>query len=277
MVRQHLLAAELRKLRQAARLTHTDVASRLGWPQAKVSKIEGARQHVGIDAVIALADICHAGTEHRDQLVELARSARERGWWESYRDVLAADRRQQVGFESEAAVVRAFAVDVVPDLLQTEDYAAAVLEARRPGASTAELDRWREVLRRRRARLDDGGLALDLALGESALHREVGGPAVLADQLRWLRELAARPGITLRVLPFSAGALATDESFELLSFSLGLPDVVVRPAGAGVEMIEERGTVAAYSELLERMRASALPPEESARRIAAGRRVPSTT
>ncbi|MEU6131178.1 helix-turn-helix transcriptional regulator [Saccharopolyspora sp. NPDC047091] len=265
VVRRHLLAGELRQLRHAARLTHADVAQRLGWPQAKVSKIEGARQQVGVEAVIALADICHAGSERRDRLVELAHSARGRGWWESYRDVLPADVRAHVGFEAEAAEVREFAVEELPDLVRTDEYAAAVDAAREPERSPEEAARSLEVLRRRRQRVEDGAVRLDLVLAESALHREVGGPAVLARQLAGLRDLAERPTVTVRVLPFSAGAAAARTPFAVLSFELDVPEVVVSSNAGLVDLVDDPPVARTHHALLERLRAAALPPEDSVR------------
>ncbi|WP_243794113.1 helix-turn-helix transcriptional regulator [Saccharopolyspora gloriosae] len=265
MVRRYLLAGELRRLRHAARLTHADVAARLSWPQAKVSKIEGARQSVGIDAVIALADICHADTEHRDRLVDLARSARERGWWESYRDVLPADVRQHIGFEAEAVTVKLFATETVPDLVQTRDYAEAVREVRLSDHSAAELERSLEVLHRRQQRVESGDVRLDLTIAESSLRREVGGRGVLAGQLDRLRELARREAVTVRVLPFSAGALATDEPFSLLSFELDLPATVVRTFGSSTALDDDPVTVEADRALLRRLSATALSPDDSLR------------
>ncbi|MBB5070724.1 transcriptional regulator with XRE-family HTH domain [Saccharopolyspora gloriosae] len=265
MVRRHLLAGELRRLRHAARLTHADVAARLDWPQAKISKIEGARQHVGVDAVIALADICHAAAEHRDRLVALAHSARRRGWWESYRDVLPPDARQHIGFEAEAAAVQVFATESVPELVQTAEYAAAVKAVRLADRSAAEVERSLEVLRRRQQRVESGELRLDLTLAESSLRREVGGRGVLERQLGRLRELAQREAVTVRVLPFSAGALAADEPFSLLSFDLELPEAVVSTFGSSTSLIDDPVAVQNHRELVERMRAAALPPEDSVR------------
>ncbi|MCA1193449.1 helix-turn-helix transcriptional regulator [Saccharopolyspora sp. 6V] len=265
MVRRHLLAGELRELRHAARLTHADVAQRLGWPQAKVSKIEGARQQVGVEAVIALADICHAGSDRRDRLVELAHSARGRGWWEAYRDVLPPDVRRHVGFEAEAVVVRAFAVEELPELVRTDEYAAAADDARAPERSSDAAERSLEVLRRRRRRVERGALALDLVLAESALRREVGGPEVLARQLDALRGLAELPTVAVRVLPFSAGALATGAPFSVLSFELDLPEVVVTSAAGATELADDPASAGAHHELLRRLAAAALPPEESVR------------
>lgn len=265
MVRRHLLAGELRKLRHAARLTHADIAARLDWPQAKISKIEGARQHVGIDAVIALADICHAASEQRDRLVALAHSARQRGWWESYRDVLPPDVRQHIGFEAEAAAVQVFATEAVPELVQTAEYAAAIRAVRLADRSAVEVERSIEVLRRRQQRVESGEVRLDLTLAESSLLREVGGRDVLERQRGRLRELARREGVTVRVLPFSAGALASDEPFSLLSFDLEVPEAVVSTFGSSTSLIDDPAAVQNHRELLQRLRATALSPDDSIR------------
>ncbi|MBK0870328.1 helix-turn-helix domain-containing protein [Saccharopolyspora sp. HNM0986] len=265
-VRRHMLAAELKELRRAAGLTHVDVADRLGWPQAKVSKIEGSRQAVGVEAVIALADICHAEGRHREHLVSLAHQARGRGWWDSYRDVLPPEDRLYIGFEAEAADVRVFGTEVLPELVRTRDYAAAVLAARRSAEPAADSERSLEALEIRQRNLDSGGVPLDLVLAESALRRVVGGPDVLRGQWDRLLEIAARAEVTLRVLPFAAGALAADGPFTVLSFGADSPPAVVyRPALAVRPLLDSPTDVQVHQDAFDQLVESALDPEESVR------------
>lgn len=261
-----MLAAELKELRRAAGLTHVDVADRLGWPQAKVSKIEGSRQAVGVEAVIALADICHAGGRRRDHLVSLAHQARGRGWWESYRDVLSTEDRLYIGFEAEAAAVRVFGAEALPELVRTREYASAVSAARRSAEPTADSERSLEALEIRQRNLIGGDVPLDLVLAESALRRVVGGPDVLRSQWDRLLGMATSGEVTLRLLPFSAGALAADGPFTVLSFGADSPPAVVyRPALAVRPLLDSPADVQVYQEAFDRLVESALDPDESVR------------
>lgn len=262
MLRRHALARELKKLRQAAGLTHTEVARQLGWQQGKVSKIESARQGVGVEAVMALVEICGAGGEQRERLVQLAHDARAKPWWESYSDVLSAGLSAYVGFEAGAATIRAFATETVPELLRTRDYAGAVLAARGAGAS---LERRLELLlERQRTPVEDRGAELDVVLAESALRRTVGGAGVLREQLSHLADLGRRPNVTLRVLPFTAGATAVEVPFSLLSFGGELhPDVLCVPCKSSGSSSVEAEDVDGYRRGFRELHAQSLSVEES--------------
>ena len=262
MLRRRVLARELKKLRRAAGLTHTEVARRLGWQQGKVSKIESARQGVGVEAVIALVDICGADAQQREQLVQLAHDARAKAWWESYSDVLSAGLSAQVGFEAGAARIRAFAAETVPELLRTRDYAAAVLAARGGGSS---LERRLELLlERQRTPVVERAVELDVVLAESVLRRVVGGPGVLAAQLHHLVALGRQPNVTLRVLPFTAGATAVDVPFSVLSFDGERhPDVVCVPSDSPGARPTEDAEVEDYRRAFRGLRTQSLSVEES--------------
>lgn len=264
VVGRHLLAAELKELRVDAGLTHVDLAQRLGWPQAKVSKIESARQGAGVEAVMAVADICHASDRHRDRLVDLAHAARGRGWWEAYQDVLAPAERTYVGFESEATTVHVFASEEVPEQVRTREYAAAVLAAR--GVADDEVVRRSlEALERRQRELVAGGVRLELVLTESALRRSVGGAEVLRAQQECLLE-SAGPGVVLRVLPMGRGALPVSAPFALLSFEADRPpQIAQRPGPVPGELVQSPAEVAAYRDAMNRLVELALGPEESVR------------
>ena len=259
-LRRRVLAAELKRLRRAAGLTHIDVAGRLGWQQGKVSKIESAKQGVGIDAVIALADICHATQEHRQRLVGLARDARARGWWEAYVDVLPPERKTYVGLEADADVIRGFAAEVVPDLFQTRDYASSVVRRAAQDSGSA-LERRLELLLRRQEHLLGGQTTeFEIVLSESALRRAAGVP----EQLRRLVDLARRPNVTLRVLPFSAGAVPVEGSFSILEFWRNPhPDLVFVSGRIDCVYLGDEADVGSYREALGQLEAMAMSPDDS--------------
>lgn len=266
-VRRRVLASELKNLRRAAGLTHVDIANRLGWQQGKVSKIESAKQGVGIEAVIALSEVCKASFAHRERLVELARTARTKGWWEAYGDVLAPEQRTYVGLEADADVVSVFGVESVPELLRTRDYAEALLNASSNGARQEDrVARAIEVLLARQRNLfERPDFRFDVVLSESALRRVVGGTEVVRGQCARLVELAERPDVVLRVLPFAVGALPVDSPFSILEFRHDPhPEVVFVPGRATCAYFEDVVEVGAYRDAMTSLRSRALDPDESA-------------
>lgn len=270
VVQRRVLAGELKNLRRSAGLTHVDVANRLGWQQGKVSKIESAKQRVGVDAVIALAEVCHATPEQRDRLVGLARAARQKGWWESYGDLLPPTERLYVGLEADADRVRIFAVETIPDLLQTPDYATAVLSARslreHPAGDGALERRLDLLLERQRAVLEQRVVQVDSVIAESALRRVVGGRSVLGTQLGHLARLASQASARIRVLPFTAGAIPVDGPFTILGFGENPhPETAFVPSRQGYVCFDQVPEVKPYSEALCALESLSLSPDESIR------------
>ncbi len=268
-LRRRVLAAELKELRLAAGMTHVDVADRLGWPQAKVSKIEGAKQTASVEAVMALADVCSAPADQRDRLVELARAARVRGWWATYKDMLPADQAMYVGLETDADLVWTFAVETLPDLLQTSDYAQAVLHAQTESAEASLVERRLQLLLdRQRGLVEGGAIEFYAVIAESALRRAVGGARVLHDQLAHLATLASQPSVTIRVVPFATGALPVEGPFTVLRFEeYGHPDVVFVSTRISRTLFEESATVASFRGAARDLESLALTPAESCRFI----------
>lgn len=272
-VRRRILAAELKNLRHAAGLTHVDVAHRLGWQQGKVSKIEGARQGVPVEVVIALAELCHATPDHRDRLVEIAKAARVRPWWEPYGDMLTPEGKTYLGLETDADAIELFAMETIPELVQTAEYAAQVLatrlKAEEPGALVRErVDQVRrqcEMLReRQRNALEARRTQIDLVVSEAALVRSVGTECTLREQLAHLADVARRPNAVLRVFPFSAGPCPVDASFTVFQFGTQPhPDVVCVPHRTGAIHVEQQQEVEMYRTLLRELRSRSLSVEDS--------------
>lgn len=266
MVQRRVLAGALKSLRRSAGLTHVDVANRLGWQQGKVSKIESAKQGVGVEAVIALAEVCHATPEQRDRLVGLARTARQKGWWEAYGDVLPWEGRLYVGLEADANRIRTFAVETIPDLLQTADYAKAVLAARSPTDDDGLARRLELLIERQRAPLQQRTAEIDSVIAESALCRVVGGKTVLGTQMRHLARMASRATVRIRVLPFDVGALPVDVPFTILGFHENThPDIAFVSSQCGYTSFEQEPEVDSYADALRSLESLSLGSDESIR------------
>ena len=176
-----------------------------------------------------------------------------------------------VGLEAEAAVIRSFAVELVPELLRVPEYERAVCEARRRRDGEAPLERRLEwLLRRQRMLLEGNNAEIDIILAESALRRRVVEPAAQRAQLRHLLDVLERVGVTVRVLPFAAGALPVDVPFSILSFrDLPHPDVAVVAGPVGCTYVEVEEEVETFGRLMDDLGALALSPHDSVGVIAA--------
>ncbi|MEW2167562.1 helix-turn-helix transcriptional regulator [Streptomyces sp. NPDC007084] len=268
-VRRRKLGAELRALRTGTGLTSGQAARLLGWHQSKVSRIETGTSGVKPADVERLLDAYGvADAELRELLVVLA-GAEGNGrhhWWHAYRGVLPPAYRDFISLESEASVMRTLETSVVPGLLQTPEYARAVTRAAVDGLAESELDTLVEVrLARQDVLTADRPLELCAVLDEAVLRREVGGPEVMARQLRRLREAAALPQVRLQVLPFSAGAhIGITGPFVVFSFSNTTDlDVVVLDHLTSSLYLERKEDLQAYTEAFDTLRFHALSPEDS--------------
>jgi hypothetical protein len=270
-VRQRRLAQALRELRRDAGLTQDAVVARMGWHTSKLFRMENARSpRVDWLDVKELMEMYGVRSPHREALIQLARDARMRGWWTPYRDVFTGS---YVALEDESSAMRLYCPELVPGLLQTEDYARAVIRAVRPGYDEESVERRVTARLARQKELLDRPAAPDLGLvlNEAVLRRLVGGAQMMAAQLRALAEAARRPPVMLQVLPFSAGAHAALEGgFVLIKFPEETdPDVVYVEGIMGDLYLESEVEVKRYQSAFERIQAVALGPKESSAFISA--------
>jgi hypothetical protein len=209
-------------------------------------------------------------SDEADTLLQMAREARQKGWWQLYGTVLTG---AYVGLEAAADAIRAYEALVVPGLLQTEDYARAMIHAARPDISAVEVDqRVRVRIGRQSLLTQENPLDLWVVLDEAVLHRPVGGKTVMRRQLDHLAESADRPNVTLQVLPFMAGAHAgMDGTFTMLLYSEEPPNhnLVFAANAAGGLFLEKDDELNRYAFIFDHLRANALRPGESVAMIAA--------
>jgi hypothetical protein len=258
------LGDELRRLRGERR--GAAVAQSLGWSESKLSRIETARTGISDADLDRLLTAYGARLEERTRLRDLARRGRGRVWWTPYRASLPAPYDEYVALEAEALVMSEWESQVVPGLLQTDEYARAVIEV---GADIGTPETMQRRLALRMARqtvlVRDPPPQLCVILDEAVLHREVGGPEVLRRQLRRLHEASLRPEVELLILPFSAGAhAALSESFMILDFAAGARGPVVHSEGltGGLFHLKD-ADVRIYREAFVDLRRRALPEAES--------------
>ena len=264
-VRRRRLALELRRLREGAKLTCEDVAARLECSASKVSRIETGRVSVSPRDVRDILEIYDVPADQREALVQLARDSRQKGWWQAYGDTVQPHLVTYLGMESAASEIRVFRVGRLPELLQTEGYARAMITAGRAGATVADVDRQVALLMERQRLAKATPPRLWVVIDEAALRRQVGGPEVMRIQLEYLREVSSMPNVFLQVIPFGGGAhMAMDLPFVAMSFpDLIAPDVVCIGYPTGVLWIEELDEVDRYNRLFHHLQAAALSFVES--------------
>jgi transcriptional regulator with XRE-family HTH domain len=272
-IRSKWLGSALLKIRKAAGLTIDDVSARTKWPPAKISRIENGvvRAHWG--DVADLLDLYQlTDGAQREALVGLARSAREQGWWHAYGATLNHPFADLLGLEAASCAISTYESQVVPGLLQTPEYALAMVGASRVWERPEDVATFVDIRTARQAVLTRSEpINLWAILGEAVLRQRVGGSEVMRGQLRHIREMATRPNITIQVLPFSAGASTGMYSpYVVLEFPQpGLGKVVFLENLTGGLYLETEEEVGRYTLAFDHLRASALPTEESMKLISA--------
>jgi len=264
-----MLGSHLRRLREDAGVSRTDAGWAIRSSESKISRLELGR--VGfkvrdVEDLLSLYGVTEA--RERDRLLQLAREANDPGWWHRYGDVTPDWFDAYLGLEAAAELIRTYEIQFVPGLLQTADYARAVARLT-PGNERAE-DEVEKVValrtRRQRALDREPPLKLWAIIEESVLHRPIGGPEVLRDQLDALREAVNRPNITLQIIPLdSTGHAAAGGAFSLLRFpQRDLPDIVYLEHLTSALYLDKRDDVETYTHALDYLSTTSPPPDQTA-------------
>jgi transcriptional regulator with XRE-family HTH domain len=267
-VGQIVLGLRLRDLRERAGKSFEEAARVLSVTTSTVRRMEKAE--VGLRPLYVKALLESYGVEagEVDAFLALVDKANRPGWWHRFRSVLPDWFSLYVSLESEAFLIRSYEPHCVPGLLQTEEYARALLRTGFPRADEEELDR-RVALRMGRQQLlaKPDAPRLWVVLDEQVLRRPVGDAGVMRSQIDRLVEAAAKPNISLQIMPFDAGPHpGMFGPFQLFRFSYPeLPDVVYTESLTGAVYIDERPEVTAYLEALDRMVTQALPVQDTER------------
>ena len=264
-VRRRRLGAKLRELREERKLTAEDVAQQLLVSQSKISRLENGRRAISQRDV---RDLCrvYSVTDEKliDALMTMARESRQRGWWHAFGDVPYS---VYIGLEANAVSARNYESLFVPGMLQTREYAAAVIQGIQPEALPEQNEKRIEVRMRRQEAMHDPDKPLRMwaVLDEAVLHREVGGPQVMREQLEHLIALSHLAHITVQVLPYSIGAHpGMSGTFSILEFEDEADATIVYLEGVTSDLYLEKDTdVKTYSTLYEHLRAMALGPDQT--------------
>jgi transcriptional regulator with XRE-family HTH domain len=269
-LRGRRLAADLMRHREASGLSREEVARQLEWSTSTIFRIETGRSRPQPGNVRALLDLYGVTGPARDGLIQLARDARQPGWWHSFRDVLPNPYEVYIGLEAGASSIRNFEPVVIPGLIQTEDYARAMFRNGPRELDRDEVERRVEVrMARQQILVRADRPRLWCVIDEAAIRRVVGGAEVMRGQLRHLADCAEQGKTTIQVVPFDAGAHAgTTGPFVILEFLEPTdPAVVYVETLAGDIYLEERTDVDRYTLAFDRLLAAALHPDDSVRLI----------
>ncbi|HEY1573421.1 MAG TPA: helix-turn-helix transcriptional regulator [Pseudonocardiaceae bacterium] len=265
-VRLRRLAAELRRLRAGSGLSRESVSEQTGINVVTLYRIETARTKPQLRTLNALLLTYQTSADVRSYLTTLCRDAGRQGWLRPYHSDLPEVYRAYVSFEDEASAVCNYESLFVPGLLQTEDYARAVIRGVVTMATPHQVDNWVQArIERQQVLAKDAPLKFWAVVDEACLHRQVGGAAIMRGQLRALVEAAGNPTVTIQVIPFSSGAHpGMPGSFALMSFPDPMDmDIIYIDSMAGDLFLESDAEISRYTSMFDTLRAVALSPDHS--------------
>jgi transcriptional regulator with XRE-family HTH domain len=262
-----LLGSQLRNLRESRGITREDAGYTIRASGSKISRMELGRvsfKERDVTDLLTLYGVDDPG--ERAALVDLARQANSPGWWHKYSDVLPDWFQVYVGLEEAASLIRIYELQFVPGLLQTADYARAVVHLGQRGAPREEIEH-RVSLRLERQQVLARRLPprVWVVVDEAALRRPIGGPEVMRGQIERLIEAGKEPNVTIQVMPFRFGGHAAESGpFTLMRFpDLDLPDVVYIEQLTSALYLDKREDVERYTEVMERLSVESEPPEHT--------------
>jgi transcriptional regulator with XRE-family HTH domain len=267
VVRRMLLGSQLRRLRESRGITREAAGYSIRASESKISRMELGRVSFKTRDVEDLLTLYGITDEaERTSLLSLAKEANVAGWWHSYSDVLPSWFPTYVGLEGAASLVRVYEVQFVHGLLQTEEYARAVVRRGMKGASTEDVER-RVALRLERQRhlLEEHAPELHIVLDEAALRRPYGDREVMRGQLQHLIDISERPNVRLQIMPFSFGGHSGESgAFTILSFpESDLSDVVYLEQLTSALYLDKHEDVAQYEKALKELQQDSPGPDES--------------
>ncbi|WP_436759109.1 helix-turn-helix domain-containing protein [Streptosporangium sp. V21-05] len=264
-----LLGAQLRRLRVAKDITREQAGYAIRASHAKISRLELGR--VGFkerDVADLLTMYGVTDTEERAPLLTLARQASAPGWWHKYGDLLPNWFQVYVGLEEAASIVRTYEVQFIPGLLQSPEYARAVIMLVHGGAAPDEVDRRVALRMARQERLNrPDAPTLWAVMDEAVLRRPIGGPRVLRAQIDHLLDAVEMPNVKLQIMPFERGGhAAAGGPFSILRFpERDLPDVVYMEQLTSALYVDKLEETDHYMQVMDRLCIQAYSVSESRR------------
>ncbi|MEU6476197.1 helix-turn-helix transcriptional regulator [Streptomyces sp. NPDC047017] len=269
-VRSRRLGTALRQYRQAAKLDQPQAAEVIAASQARISRLESGSVTARVIEVRLLLDAYGVeDSETRAKLEDLAKHSKKRGWWLEHAEHLRPDYLDHIALEDDATYIREWQQVLVPGLLQTPAYTEAVIQTSPTYMAPERVTEMVKVREARQAKIDEGGATYSAVVWEAVISHPLVGIDVHQEQLSAILEAGARKNVTVQVLPFSVGALATVTSaFSTFSFdSEPTVQAVALENLRGTSVLEGSEDLAAYANMYDLLRSSALAPDASAKLI----------
>ena len=262
-----LLGAQLRRLRETAGVTRDDAGYHIRASGSKISRMELGRVSFKERDVTDLLEFYGIDdVAEKEKLVQLTREANATPWYQKFQDVVPDWFHVFVGLEEAAQLIRVYEVQFVPGLLQTEEYARAVILQGAPGLDPDEVER-RVALRMGRQKLltRENPPRYWVVMDEAALRRPMGGRDVHVGQIERLIDLVGEPNITIQVMPFRYGGHAAEGgAFHIMRFpETDLPDVVYMEYLTGAHYIDKPEEVERYAAVMERLSVAGTSPDRT--------------
>jgi len=265
-VRRMLVGAHLRRLREEKGITRAEAGYTIRASESKMSRLELGRvafKERDVSDLLVFYGV--TDPEQRDEVLGLVEEANRPGWWREYEDVMPGWFQNYVGLEGAARILRTYETHFVPGLLQTPEYARAVLSTSTPPLNGRDLER-AVALRstRQQVLVRPEPLRVWAVVDEAVLRREVGDQEIHRTQLEHLLELLEQPNVALQVLPMSGGIHAAGGAFSLLRFGDDdLPDVVYVEHLVSALYIDKREHVERYTQAMDQLSVHSMTPEAS--------------
>jgi hypothetical protein len=264
--RRIMLGARLRRLREAAEISRAEAGFAIRSSESKISRLElGRVSFKPRDVTDLLTMYGVTDPEKREAFLEMAKRSNEPGWWHRYTNVVADWFQDYLGLEESASRIQTWEQQFVPGLLQTEDYAKAIISHGWSPMAAQSVQRQVALRMRRQALLGrPDPPKLWAVIDESVLHRSIGGRRVLLGQIEHLIELTKRPNITVQVVPYQFSGYAAEGSFTVLRFAEPeLPDVVYIEHLTGALYLDKRSDTELYGRVFDRLTVDAYTPDHS--------------
>jgi transcriptional regulator with XRE-family HTH domain len=275
-VRRILLGSQLRRLRDAKGITREEAGYHIRGSESKISRLELGRvsfKERDVEDLLTLYGVTDEA--ERTPFLAMVREANQQGWWQSFSEVLPNWFQPYIGLEESASLIRTYELQFIPGLLQTEDYARAVITQGNRGVARDVIDTRVNVrMNRQKLLTRDNAPRLWVVIDEAALRRPIGGTKTMKAQIEHLLELMNQPSLTLQVMPFDFGGHAAEGgAFSILRFpEADIPDVVYIEVLGGANYLDKREDVDRYMEAMDRLCVDSTTPARTAdvlRKIAA--------
>jgi transcriptional regulator with XRE-family HTH domain len=264
--RRIMLGARLRRLREAAEVSRAEAGFAIRSSESKISRLElGRVSFKPRDVTDLLTMYGVTDLEKREAFLEMVKRSNEPGWWHRYIDLVADWFQDYLGLEESASRIQTWEQQFVPGLLQSEDYAKAIISHGWSPMATQSVQRQVGMRMRRQALLGrPDPPKLWAVIDESVLHRPIGGRRVMLDEVEHLIELTKRPNITLQVVPYQFSGYAAEGSFTSLRFAEPeLPDVVYIEHLSGALYLDKRSDTELYGRVFDRLTVDAYTPDHT--------------